>query len=101
MKKLLIILVVLNLLDLVSTVVGIRLGFFEEMNPILANLTLWQLAAVKLVLLNFAIAVFWKCRKNIKLHTALKFVNFVYLAVMVRHLQCWKDIRDDLKKRRN
>jgi hypothetical protein len=92
----LLLLLALNVVDLLSTTMGIALGHFREANPaadaVLSAYGFWGLAAMKAGGMAIALPIFW-CLREWKLArvTAWAFVG-IYVALILWHAWLWYNL---------
>lgn len=77
----------LNLADMVLTIVGMKAGYIQEINPLLADATLGQIALVKGLGVSLGILfLWWFGRENRGIRRLIWIGNLVYGYIFIRHI---------------
>lgn len=91
-KRTAISIVLLNLVDLISTTVAIELGFAEELNPIMASayaISPIVFAVAKILLVSFGVWVGWINRHMVVARETMSLIATFYTALIGWHAAMW------------
>jgi len=85
---------VLNVLDYASTLYGVGVGIFEEVNPLLIELVKHPIyfSIVKLVFVPLFLLVLWRVRGRVRkgiFNLGMNTILVSYSAVMLWHVYCY------------
>lgn len=91
-KKTIVAILMLNLVDLVSTIASIEIGLAEELNPLMAyaySVSPALFVLLKVFLVGFGLWIGWKNRQLRLVRRALLWILFVYIGLMGWHASMW------------